>query len=164
MDDEITSPQHRSTDDYENWHVYVFFCGEGFCAFLFVPTPHQVALQPINFCTVQSITKLSTGSPKVMPTCIYRQYFAMFPLNRLLMITPFLCTRASLYIAWTFDLISPRQPMTVRKPNGWTPESRNSECNSRSQKETTPSQDHGVEKGFRGKHQRERWCCLLPHK
>ncbi|GFV04888.1 hypothetical protein TNCV_503011 [Trichonephila clavipes] len=39
-------------------------------------------------------------------------------------ITPFLYTRAPLKIAGYFHLTSPRQPMIVRKPNGWTPESR----------------------------------------
>ncbi|GFX42383.1 uncharacterized protein TNCV_1519471 [Trichonephila clavipes] len=73
--------QHRSTDHYGNWPVYVFFC-EGFCAILFVASPHQVALQHINFCTIQSIAKLPTWSPKMMPTWLYHQHFAMFPLNR----------------------------------------------------------------------------------
>ncbi|GFX41355.1 hypothetical protein TNCV_1654381 [Trichonephila clavipes] len=61
MDDrinEITSLQHRSTNHYENWHVQVFLCGEGFCAILFAAAPHQVALRQINFCAVQSTTKL----------------------------------------------------------------------------------------------------------
>ncbi|GFX75595.1 transposon Tf2-6 polyprotein [Trichonephila clavipes] len=78
---EIAPLQHRSTDDYENYHVYVFFCGEGFGAILFVATPHQVALQYIDFCTVQSIAKLTTWSPKMMSTWLYRQHFAMFLLN-----------------------------------------------------------------------------------
>ncbi|GFX01333.1 hypothetical protein TNCV_3730021 [Trichonephila clavipes] len=30
---------------------------------------------------LQSITKLPTWSPKMMPTWLYRQHFAMFPLN-----------------------------------------------------------------------------------
>ncbi|PRD35600.1 UNVERIFIED_CONTAM: hypothetical protein NCL1_11076 [Trichonephila clavipes] len=55
---------------------------EGFCAILFVAALHQVALQHINFCIVQSIAKLPTWLPKVMPTWLYRQNFAMFPLNR----------------------------------------------------------------------------------
>ncbi|GFV66997.1 uncharacterized protein TNCV_356831 [Trichonephila clavipes] len=59
-----------------------FFCGEGVFAILFVAAPHQVMLQHINFCTVQEIAKLPTGSLKMMPTRLYRQHFAMFPLNR----------------------------------------------------------------------------------
>ncbi|GFV34967.1 hypothetical protein TNCV_2097951 [Trichonephila clavipes] len=35
-------------------------------------------------------------------------------------ITPFLCTRAHLNIADSCHLTSPWQPITVRKPNGWT--------------------------------------------
>ncbi|GFX01271.1 ATP-dependent DNA helicase [Trichonephila clavipes] len=34
--------------------------GEEFCAILFVAAPHQVVLQHIDFCTVQSIAKLPT--------------------------------------------------------------------------------------------------------
>ncbi|GFY10250.1 hypothetical protein TNCV_2629291 [Trichonephila clavipes] len=30
--------------------------------------PHKVALPHINFCTVQSATKLPTGFPKMIPT------------------------------------------------------------------------------------------------
>ncbi|GFV67031.1 uncharacterized protein TNCV_357171 [Trichonephila clavipes] len=78
---DLASLLHRSTDHYENWHVYVFFGGESFCGILFAAAPHQVVLQPINFCTVQSISKLPTWSPKMMPTWHYRQHFAMFPLN-----------------------------------------------------------------------------------
>ncbi|GFT40226.1 hypothetical protein TNCV_627371 [Trichonephila clavipes] len=63
---EITLLQHRSTDYYGNWHVYVL--GGGFCAILFVAALYQLALQHINFCTIQSIAKLSTGSLKRMPT------------------------------------------------------------------------------------------------
>ncbi|GFV83025.1 uncharacterized protein TNCV_1180391 [Trichonephila clavipes] len=48
---EITTLQPRPTDDYENWHTYVFFCGEGLCDILFVVVPHQVVIQHINFCT-----------------------------------------------------------------------------------------------------------------
>ncbi|GFU67728.1 hypothetical protein TNCV_4586151 [Trichonephila clavipes] len=36
----------------------------------------------INFCTVQPIAKLPTGSPKMTPTWLYHQHFAMLPLNR----------------------------------------------------------------------------------
>ncbi|GFU77014.1 uncharacterized protein TNCV_4521701 [Trichonephila clavipes] len=36
---DLASFQHRSTDHYENWHVYVFFCGKGFSAILFVAAP-----------------------------------------------------------------------------------------------------------------------------
>ncbi|GFV05979.1 uncharacterized protein TNCV_3142701 [Trichonephila clavipes] len=78
---DIASLLHRSTDHYENWHVYVFFCGEGSCAILFVPAPHQGALQHINFCTVQSIAKLPTWLPEMVPTRLYRHHFAMFPWN-----------------------------------------------------------------------------------
>ncbi|PRD31110.1 UNVERIFIED_CONTAM: hypothetical protein NCL1_24381 [Trichonephila clavipes] len=28
---DLSSFQHHSTDLYENWHVNVVFCGEGFC-------------------------------------------------------------------------------------------------------------------------------------
>ncbi|GFV31433.1 hypothetical protein TNCV_134721 [Trichonephila clavipes] len=56
-----------------------------FCAILFVVAPHQVALQHINFCAVQSIAELPTGSPKLMPSWLYRQHFAILPLNRNLM-------------------------------------------------------------------------------
>ncbi|GFV76321.1 hypothetical protein TNCV_4413001 [Trichonephila clavipes] len=44
--------------------------------------PHHVALQYINFCTIQSTAKLPTGLPKMMPTWPDRQHFAVFPLNR----------------------------------------------------------------------------------
>ncbi|GFX98254.1 hypothetical protein TNCV_4908971 [Trichonephila clavipes] len=44
--------------------------------------PYQVELQHINFCTVQLISKLPPGSSKMMPTRLYGQHFAMFPLNR----------------------------------------------------------------------------------
>ncbi|GFT17518.1 hypothetical protein TNCV_4807601 [Trichonephila clavipes] len=44
--------------------------------------PHQVALQYINILTVQSTAKLPTRLPKMMPTWLYRQHFAMFSLNR----------------------------------------------------------------------------------
>ncbi|GFV92759.1 transposable element Tc1 transposase [Trichonephila clavipes] len=73
----LHSLHKRSTDDFENWYVYVFFCGESFCANFFVAAPPQVAVQHINFCTVLSIAKLLTGSP----TCLYRQHFAMFTFN-----------------------------------------------------------------------------------
>ncbi|GFY27289.1 hypothetical protein TNCV_2069091 [Trichonephila clavipes] len=55
--------------------------GEGFCPILFVAAPHQVELHH-TFYTVQPIAKFPTGSPKTMPTWLYRQHFAMFPLNR----------------------------------------------------------------------------------
>ncbi|GFX01980.1 hypothetical protein TNCV_371691 [Trichonephila clavipes] len=35
----------------------------------------QVALQHINFCTVQSIAKLPTGAPKMMPAWLFGQHF-----------------------------------------------------------------------------------------
>ncbi|GFY34645.1 uncharacterized protein TNCV_1373361 [Trichonephila clavipes] len=54
---------------------------QGFCVILFVAAPHQMALQHINFCTVQLIAKLPTGSPKMMPTWLFHQLFAVFPLN-----------------------------------------------------------------------------------
>ncbi|GFW30241.1 hypothetical protein TNCV_3850121 [Trichonephila clavipes] len=41
-----------------------------------------MVLQHINFCTAQSIAKLPSGSPKMMPTWLNRQHFVMFPLNR----------------------------------------------------------------------------------
>ncbi|GFV37683.1 uncharacterized protein TNCV_2707981 [Trichonephila clavipes] len=44
-------------------------------------SPHQVSLQPIIFCTFQSIAELPTGSPKMVSTWLYRQHFAMFLLN-----------------------------------------------------------------------------------
>ncbi|GFW92457.1 transposable element Tcb2 transposase [Trichonephila clavipes] len=44
--------------------------------------PHKVALQHINFCTVQSIAKLPKWSPKMMPTWLYSQHFDMFSLSR----------------------------------------------------------------------------------
>ncbi|GFT33823.1 hypothetical protein TNCV_4383291 [Trichonephila clavipes] len=54
-------------------------------------------------------------------------------------ITPFQCTRASLNIVGYYHLTSPRQPMTVRKPNRWTHlRAGNSECNSGCQKEFAP--------------------------
>ncbi|GFU78464.1 hypothetical protein TNCV_2300761 [Trichonephila clavipes] len=37
-----------------------------------------MALQHLNFCSVQSIAKL----PKMMPIWLYCQHFDMFPLNR----------------------------------------------------------------------------------
>ncbi|GFS63943.1 hypothetical protein TNCV_1129251 [Trichonephila clavipes] len=40
---------------------------------VYLESPHQEALQYINFCTVQSITKLPTGSPKMIPTWLYRK-------------------------------------------------------------------------------------------
>ncbi|GFV64276.1 transposable element Tcb1 transposase [Trichonephila clavipes] len=43
---------------------------------------HQVELEHINFYTVQSIANLPTWSPKIMPTWLYHQHFALFPLNR----------------------------------------------------------------------------------
>ncbi|GFW70899.1 phosphatidylinositol-glycan biosynthesis class F protein [Trichonephila clavipes] len=74
---------------------YYFFCDnllpvlkilsdskEGFCAILIVAALHQMELQHINFCTIQSIAKLPTCSPKTMSTWLYRQYFAMLLLNR----------------------------------------------------------------------------------
>ncbi|GFW30165.1 hypothetical protein TNCV_1054761 [Trichonephila clavipes] len=76
------SLQHRSTDDYENLHVYVLMWGEGFYDIFFITAPHQVAQQHIYFCTVQSIPKLSTWSAKMLPTWPIRQHFAMFLLNR----------------------------------------------------------------------------------
>ncbi|GFU73264.1 uncharacterized protein TNCV_167471 [Trichonephila clavipes] len=79
---DLASLQHRSTDHYENGHSYVFFCGEGFCAILFVAAPHQLELQLINFSTVQSIAWLPTWLPKMRPTLLYHQHFAMFLLNR----------------------------------------------------------------------------------
>ncbi|GFT73458.1 hypothetical protein TNCV_4020961 [Trichonephila clavipes] len=63
---EIVTLQHCSTDYVENWHAYVFFCGEGFCAILSA-APYQVTLQQIN----------------QFPSCQNGgQHFAMFPLNR----------------------------------------------------------------------------------
>ncbi|GFX81800.1 uncharacterized protein TNCV_2570011 [Trichonephila clavipes] len=60
--------------------MYIF-CAEGFCAILFVVAPHQVELQHINFRTIQTMAKFPAWSPKLMPTWLYRQHFAMFPLN-----------------------------------------------------------------------------------
>ncbi|GFS78546.1 hypothetical protein TNCV_3147851 [Trichonephila clavipes] len=74
------TPLHSNT--VGNWHEKVAFCGVVFCAILFVAVPHQVALRYINFCTVQPIAELPTGSPRMMPTWLYHQHFAMFPLKR----------------------------------------------------------------------------------
>ncbi|GFU78686.1 uncharacterized protein TNCV_2302971 [Trichonephila clavipes] len=63
--------------------MYMYsLCGEGFCAILFVAAPHQEALQHRNLSIVPSIAKLPTESPKMIPIWLYRQQFAMFPLNR----------------------------------------------------------------------------------
>ncbi|GFU08025.1 hypothetical protein TNCV_1527641 [Trichonephila clavipes] len=48
---EIASLQHRSTDHYENWHVYMYFYGEGFCVILLVAdhaTAYQLLKRSIN--------------------------------------------------------------------------------------------------------------------
>ncbi|GFX12492.1 hypothetical protein TNCV_2929861 [Trichonephila clavipes] len=39
----LASLQHCAIDHYENWHIYVVFCGEGSCAVLFVAALHQMA-------------------------------------------------------------------------------------------------------------------------
>ncbi|GFW94406.1 hypothetical protein TNCV_2701271 [Trichonephila clavipes] len=46
-----------------------------------ITAPNHVALQHINFCIVQSISKLPMCSPKMMPIWHYHQHFTMFPLN-----------------------------------------------------------------------------------
>ncbi|PRD35509.1 UNVERIFIED_CONTAM: hypothetical protein NCL1_11416 [Trichonephila clavipes] len=74
---DLASFHHPSTDQYENWSVSVFFLWNRFCAIFFVAAPHQVALQHIDFCTVQSIAKLPTWLPKMMPTWLYHQHFAV---------------------------------------------------------------------------------------
>ncbi|GFV63107.1 uncharacterized protein TNCV_2461801 [Trichonephila clavipes] len=66
-------------EPYAQRHVPNVACWKTNC---YPKSPHQVALQHIHFCTVQSITKLSTGSPKMKSTCLNRQYFAVFLLNR----------------------------------------------------------------------------------
>ncbi|GFW00718.1 hypothetical protein TNCV_2304911 [Trichonephila clavipes] len=73
---DIASLHRRSTEHDEHWHVYVSFCGEGYP--LCCSSPPEVALQHINFYTDPSIVKLPTW----MSTWLYRQHFAMFPLNR----------------------------------------------------------------------------------
>ncbi|GFX60768.1 hypothetical protein TNCV_4977441 [Trichonephila clavipes] len=67
---DLASLQHSSTDHYENWHVYVFFCGEGFCAILFVTASHQVVLQHINFCNpqVDNMAAKNDASMALSPT------------------------------------------------------------------------------------------------
>ncbi|GFV15886.1 uncharacterized protein TNCV_988691 [Trichonephila clavipes] len=74
---DLASHQRGSTDLYENQHEYVFFGREGFCAVLIVAAPNQVALQHINFCTVQSIAKLPTASLKRIPTLHYSQHVSI---------------------------------------------------------------------------------------
>ncbi|GFV90160.1 hypothetical protein TNCV_4378761 [Trichonephila clavipes] len=62
--------------------MYLHFLWRSFRAIFFVAAPHQVTLQLINFCIVQSIAKLATGSPKMMPIRLHCEHFAMFPLIR----------------------------------------------------------------------------------
>ncbi|GFV04808.1 hypothetical protein TNCV_5047721 [Trichonephila clavipes] len=60
----------------------------------------------------------------------------------LLWIIAFLCTRALLNIAGTFDPTLPRNRWPGENPTtGYLPTG-NSKCKSRCQKETAPSQDH----------------------
>ncbi|GFT67724.1 hypothetical protein TNCV_271291 [Trichonephila clavipes] len=87
-------------------------------------------------------------------------------------ITPILCTYVLLSIEESCHLTSSWQPITRRnqtlcnpKPNGWTPASRKPQSVIQGVRRKSPtSQDHGVERRFRGKHRRGRLCCLLPHK
>ncbi|GFV13936.1 hypothetical protein TNCV_524131 [Trichonephila clavipes] len=60
--------------------MYMYFLVE---KQLFVADPHQVALQHITFCTVQSNRQVTNRSPKMMPTWLYRHHFALYQLNRL---------------------------------------------------------------------------------
>ncbi|GFX79996.1 hypothetical protein TNCV_2890511 [Trichonephila clavipes] len=53
--------QHQK-DVNQKQHICVKhdFVGEELCAIVFVAAPHQVMLQHIDFCTVQSFAKLPT--------------------------------------------------------------------------------------------------------
>ncbi|GFW15375.1 hypothetical protein TNCV_3740791 [Trichonephila clavipes] len=58
--------------------------------------PHLVVLPHINFCSDQSIAKLPTGMLKMMPSWLYRQHFAFFPIE-----SPLECARCSLVVKVT---------------------------------------------------------------
>ncbi|GFU33897.1 hypothetical protein TNCV_615171 [Trichonephila clavipes] len=60
---DLATLQHRSTNHYEKWHVYVFFVEKIFLLFLAADL-QQVALQYINFCTIQSSSNCQLGRQK----------------------------------------------------------------------------------------------------
>ncbi|GFT40625.1 uncharacterized protein TNCV_3007991 [Trichonephila clavipes] len=67
---DFASLQHRSTDTYENWHVYKLFCGEGFVLSSLLQlspsgtTAYQLLHRSIN-------RQVANMAPKMMPTFCY---------------------------------------------------------------------------------------------
>ncbi|GFU92362.1 hypothetical protein TNCV_823881 [Trichonephila clavipes] len=77
---DLASLQHRSTNPYENLHVYETFYGEWFCAVIPVAALHQVSLQhlqcPINQELANMIAK-KHANLALLPT--FRNVFIKSP-------------------------------------------------------------------------------------